>query len=165
MKRIHTVVAGIAAALALAVAAGTYAQPFGGMGSGYGPGMGMGPGHGPMAGVDPAAMIDSRLADMKTQLKITATQESAWQAFTTAARQQATDMQAIRGQMQQGAGTAPERMGQRATAMQQRSQAMATMTNAFNALYAVLTPEQKTVADQHFGTMGSRAMRFGPRAG
>jgi hypothetical protein len=38
----------VAAGVALAVTAGTYAQPFGGMG----PGMGMGPGgHGPMAGV------------------------------------------------------------------------------------------------------------------
>ena len=167
MKRIHTVVAAVAATLTLAVAAVTYAQPFGGMGPGYGPGMGMGmgPGHGAMAGVDPAAMIDSRLADMKAQLKITSGQESAWQAFTTAAKQQATDMQAMRGQMQQGTGTAPERMAQRATVMQQRAQAMTTMTNAFNGLYAVLTPEQRSLADQHFGMMGPRAMRFGPRAG
>ncbi len=158
MKRIHAVVAGAVAGLALAVAAVTYAQPFGGMGPGHGPGigMGMGPGHGLMAGVDPATVIDSRLSDLKALLKITATQETEWQAFTT---------QAMRAQMQQGTGTAPERMGQHATAMQQRAQAMATMTNAFNALYAVLTPEQKTIADQHFGMMGPHAMRFGARAG
>ena len=167
MKRTHAVVAGAVAGLALAVAAVTYAQPFGGMGPGHGPGigMGMGPGHGLMAGVDPATVIDSRLSDLKALLKITATQETAWQAFTTAAKQQATDMQAMRAQMQQGTGTAPERMGQHATAMQQRAQAMATMTNAFNALYAVLTPEQKTIADQHFGMMGPHAMRLGARAG
>ena len=110
-------------------------------------------------------MIDSRLVDMKAQLGITAAQESAWQAFTTAAKQQATEIQSMRAQMQQGTGSAPERMAQRATLMQQRAQAMATMTNAFNALYAVLTPEQRSVADQHFGMMGPGAMRFGARAG
>ncbi len=31
------------------------------------------------------------------------------------------------------------------------------MSKALDALYAVLTPEQKTIADQHFGTMGPRA--------
>lgn len=165
MKRIHAVVAGVAAGVALAVAGVTYAQPFGGMGPGFGPGMGMGPGHGMMARGDPTIVIESRLGDLKALLKITATQESAWQAFTAAAKQQASDMQAIRAQMQQGGATAPERMGQHATAMQQRAQAMATMTNAFNALYAVLTPEQKTIADQHFGMMGPHGMRFGARAG
>jgi len=165
MKSTHTVVAGVVAGIALAVAAATYAQPFGGMGPGFGPGMGMGPGHGPMAGVDPAVMVDSRLSDMKAQLKITSTQEAAWQTFTAAAKQQATGMQAMRAQMQQDPATAPERMAQRATMMQERSAAMATMTNAFNALYAVLTPEQKAIADQNFGMMGHRGMRFGPRAG
>ena len=55
-------------------------------------------------------------------------------------------------------------MGQRATIMQQRSDAMATMTNAFNTFYAVLTPEQKAIADQSFGRRGRGGMRFGPRA-
>ena len=171
MKRTHTLVAGLVAGVSLALAAATFAQPYGGMGQGYGPGMGMGPGHGqmaghgPMAGVDHAAMAESRLADLKTQLKITSGQEAAWQAFTAQAKQQAADMQAMRAQMQEGTGTAPERMGQRATAMQQRAAAMATMTNAFNALYAVLTPEQKAIADQNVGMMGGRGMRQGPRAG
>ncbi len=165
MKKIHTVVAGVAGGVALAVAAVTYAQPFGGMGQGFGPGMGRGPGHGPMAGVDPSVMIDSHLGDLKAQLKITPAQETAWQTFTAAAKQQATDMQAMRAQMQQDSGTAPERMTQRATVMQQRAAAIATMTTAFNALYAVLTPEQKAIADQNFGMMGHRGMRFGPRAG
>jgi hypothetical protein len=166
MKRTHTLIAGVVAGVALAVAAVTYAQPFGGMGHGYGPGMGMGQGHGPMAGVDPSVRVDSRLTDLKAQLKITSEQEAAWQTFTAQAKQQAASMQAMRAQMQEGtAGTAPERMGQRATAMQQRAAGMATMTNAFNALYAMLSPEQKAIADQNVGMMGHRGMRFGPRAG
>ena len=161
MTRTHTLIAGVVAGVALAVAAATYAQPYGGMGHGFGPGMGMGPGHGPMAGVDPAAMADSRLSDLKAQLKINTAQEAAWQAFATQAKAQAASMQAMRAQMQQDTGTAPERMAQRATAMQQRAAGMATMTNAFGALYAVLTPEQKAIADQNVGMMGHRGMRYG----
>ncbi len=162
MKRINAVVAGVVAGLSLAVAAVTYAQPSGGMGPGSGHGMGMGPGHGSMAGVDPATMIDSHLGDLKAQLKITTAQEAAWQTFTNAAKQQATGMQAMHAQMQQGTGTAPERMAQRATAMQQRATAMATMASALKDLYAALTPEQKTIVDQHFDMMGPHAMHSGP---
>jgi len=162
MTRTHTLIAGLVAGLALAVAAATYAQPSGGMGHGYG--MGMGPGHGLMAGVGPAAMADSHLSDLKAQLKINTSQEAAWQAFATQAKAQAASMQAMRDQMQQDAGTAPERMAQRTTAMQLRAAGMATMTNAFGALYAVLSPEQKAIADQNVGMMGHRGMGFGRRA-
>jgi len=117
-----------------------------------------------MAGVDPATMIDSHLGDLKTQLKITMAQEAAWQTFTTAAKQQATGMQAMHTQMEQGTGTAPERMAQGATAMQQRAAGMMTMASALRDLYAALTPEQKIIADRHFGMMGPRAMHFGPHA-
>jgi hypothetical protein len=126
-------------------------------------GMGMGPGHGRAAGADPAAMVDARLNDMKAQLNIAAGQEAAWQTFATQAKAQAASMQAMRAQMQRDAGTAPERMAQRAAAMQQRGEAMATMSSAFNALYAELTPEQRTIADESFGMRGHRGMRFGPR--
>jgi protein CpxP len=165
MKKIHTVVAGVVAGVALAVAAVAYAQPSGGMGHGSGPGMGMGHGHGPMAGGDPSVMVDSHLGDLKAQLKITPAQEAAWQTFTAAAKQQAAGMQAMHAQMQQDSGTAPERMAQRATAMQQRGAAMATMSNAFGSLYATLTPEQKAIADKNFGKMGNRGMGFGRHAG
>ena len=165
MKRIHAIVAGVVAGLSLAVAAVTYAQPSGGMGPCSGHRMGMGPGHGPMAGVDPATMIDSHLGDLKAQLKLTTAQEAAWQTFTTAAKQQATGMQAMHTQMQQSTGTAPERMAQLTAAMQQRATGMATMTNALKDLYAALTPDQQTIADQHFGRMGHAGMHFGPHSG
>ena len=114
MTRTHTLIAGLVAGVALAVAAATYAQPYGGMGQGFGPGMGMGHGHGPMAGVDPAAMADSHLSDLKAQLKINASQEAAWQAFATQAKAQAASMQAVHVQMQQDTGSAPERMARHA---------------------------------------------------
>ena len=167
MKKSHTAIAGVIAGVALSVAAASYAQPYGGMGQGFGPGMGMGMGmgRGPMAGVDPSVRAESRLSDLKTQLKITAAQEAAWQTYAGQAKQQAAGMQAMRAQMTQGAATAPERMAQRTAAMQQRSSAMVAMDSAFNALYAMLTPEQKTIADQNFGMMGQRGMHFGRRAG
>ncbi len=165
MRKIHTIVAGVVAGASLAVAAVTYAQPSGGMDPCSGHAMGMGPGHGSMAGSDPATMIDSHLGDLKTQLKITTAQEAAWQAFTTAAKQQVTSMQAMHTQMQQGTGTAPERMAERTAAMQQRAAGMATMTNALKDLYAALTPEQQTIADQHFNMMGPGGMHFGPHSG
>ena len=168
MKKIHTAVAGLFAATALAVAAVSYAQPAGGMGPGFGPGMGMGMGHGhgPMGGGDPAAMVDTHLASLKTLLKINTSQEPAWQAFVTAAKAQAAGMQALHAQMQAGtATTAPERMAQHAAAMQQRSAGMATMSTAFSTLYAALTPEQKAIADQHAGQMAQRGMGRGRHAG
>ena len=171
MKRTNSLIAGVLAGIALAVATATYAQPYGGMGHGYGPGMGMGPGHGPMAGVDPVAMAEARLSDFKAELKITASQEAAWQTFAAQAKAQAASMQAMRAQMHAATGTAPEQMAQRTAAMQQRAAGMATMTNALGALYAELTPEQKAIADQHVGTMGPRGMMgqrgrgFGRNAG
>ena len=118
-----------------------------------------------MAGSDPSATAEARLSELKVQLKITPAQEAAWQAFAAEAKQQAASMQAMRAQMHASAGTAPEQLGQRATAMQQRAASMATMANAFGAFYAVLTPEQKAIVDQNGGIMGHRGMRFGARAG
>ncbi len=160
MTKFSSLLTGVAAGVALAVAAASFAQPFGGMGPGSGPWMGMGPGHGPMARGDPASMVDSHLSYMKTQLKITAEQESAWQVFAAAAKQQAAGMQALHAQMWDATGTAPDRMALHAQAMQQRAASMATMTDAFKALYAVLTPEQKAIADQGFGMRGHWGMPF-----
>ena len=109
--------------------------------------------------------LTARLSDLKAQLKITTAQEAAWQTFAAQAKAQAASMQAMRAQMQAGHGNGSGTNGQRATAMQQRAAGMATMTNAFGALYAVLTPEQKAIADQNVGMMGHRGMGFGRRAG
>lgn len=173
MKKISTAVRiGIGAA-ALAMAAIAAAQPCGGMGTGFGPGMGMrggpgmgmGPGHAAHGPADHAAMADGRLAYLKTALKITPAQESAWDAFAATSKAQAAGMDAMREKMWQGGGSAPERASARAEAMQQRATAMAAASKALGSLYAVLTPEQKAIADQNMGPGGPYAMRFGRRAG
>jgi Spy/CpxP family protein refolding chaperone len=164
MKKLHAVLAGLVAGTSLSVAVLAQAQPFGGMGPGSGPGMGMRGGPGMMVGVDPAAAADVRLANMKTTLKIETSQESHWQAFAAAAKQQSTAMAAMRAQMLQST-TAPDRMAVRTAMLQQQAAGQPAVANAFNALYTVLSPEQKAIADQGFGMMRGPGMRFGPRAG
>lgn len=129
-------------------------------------GMSMGPGMGGMSGprammmADPAAMADRHLADAKIQIKIMADQETAWQTFAGKAKQQAASMQEMHGQMQQMQGTAPDRMSQRAEMMKSRSEQMATMSTALRDLYAVLSPEQKLLADKQFPMMQGNRMSY-----
>lgn len=184
MRNTRKIIAGLVTAAALAtVGATAYAFPGGGpgsgcaygaqgagpMGGGYGPGMGMmgggprgrfGPG---MAGAqgNPAANSAARLAFLQKELGITADQESAWQAYAKQVTQQAESMQALRTEATASAKTAPERLNQRAAFAKQRATHMESMSVALNDLYAVLTPEQKAVADQHFG--GGRMAQGGPR--
>jgi hypothetical protein len=132
------------------------AQPFGMMGDAYGPGM-MGQGTQraqPGKPVDMVAVATARLDNLKAQLKITAQQETAWQAFSEKAKQQAGNMQAMRDKMQPPAAAtplpAPERLEKATEFMKQRLAGMETMSQAVKDLYAVLSAEQKTVLDQHF---------------
>jgi len=186
MKRIHKILAGAAGTLALVT---TVAIAQGGPGYGMGPGMmhggmGMGPGMmhggpgmgmcsgkmqggmgpGMMQGGGPGAMSAQHLTGMKTRLAITAEQEPAWQAFAAKAAEQATLMQAMHAQHQQAADAneaAPDRMARHIGFMTQRLAGMQAMNAAMKDLYGVLTPEQRTVADQSFGHMGPRGARHG----
>jgi predicted nucleic acid-binding Zn-ribbon protein len=125
---------------------------------GYGP---MGRGMGPQAYGDPAAAADWRLSGLKSELKITAAQESAWKAFADQTRQQAEAMQKLMTSAQGSAqATAPERLEQRNQIMKKRQEQMEKGTAAFKDLYAALSPEQKALADQHFGMMGGRGWAF-----
>jgi hypothetical protein len=164
MKRATKIAWGIGTALVLAAAV-VNAYPYGpgpgwGGGAGWGPGYGMGgPGMGPMgygAGprgfANPATAADARLAYLKSELKITSGQEPAWKAFADNAKQQAEAMQTLRTTMQGSAqATAPERMELRNQIMKKRQEQVEKSTAAFKDLYAALTPEQKTLADQRFG--------------
>jgi Spy/CpxP family protein refolding chaperone len=148
---------------------GGYGPGMMGYGGGYGPGM-MGNGGGPRGGYGPgmgwgqggpAANADARLSFLKNELAITADQDSAWQAYTTQVKKQAESMQALFTQAQsQTAQSGPERLNQRAEFAKQRAANIEAMSTAVKDLYAVLTPEQKAVADQHFG-----ARRFAQNRG
>jgi len=183
MKRVTKIAVGAVAALSLGLAAAAvsaHPQGYGpgwgmGQGPGYGPGAGMGPGMGhmgrgpmgqglgPQGYGNPSSMADARNAYFKSELKITPAQESAWKAYADQSKQQVEAMQALRSSVQGSAqATAPERLEQRNQVMKQRQEQMEKATAAFKQLYAVLSPEQKVLADQHvgFGMMGGRGMAF-----
>ena len=165
MRATKTLVAGIAAAVAFAFAASAGAHPGGGPGPGYAA-QGGGAGHwgGPGGGFgrgNPVAASEGRLAYLKAELGITAAQEGAWSAFAANTRARAQDMQAHRDAMLEGSATTPERFEQRAQFMQQRVAAMGATAAAVKDLYAVLTPEQKAIADGLFAHGGPGRMGFG----
>ncbi|OGA95826.1 MAG: hypothetical protein A3E79_12795 [Burkholderiales bacterium RIFCSPHIGHO2_12_FULL_61_11] len=167
MKLTYKIIAGVAASLSLAAAGVVYANQgmgMGGMGMGMGQGMNMGMGHGMaggmMAGADVGAMAATRLADLKAALKITPTQEAAWLTFENQARQQAAAMQALRSQMQaqmhnpQPGAASTDFAAQRNAMMAMHDANLAAREAAVKDLYAVLTPEQKALADQRLNAMG-----------
>ena len=108
---------------------------------------------------------EATLVQAVGQGKITAQQEPAWQAFAAKASERAKAMQALHTQHQQttdAKAAAPDRMAQHIADMQQHLTDMQTMQAALKDLYAVLTPEQRAIADQHAARMGGRGMG-GPR--
>lgn len=170
MKRIHKFIVGSTAALAIAAAVtAVVAAPDGMMGAGTGMMGGMGAagmmgGAGGMGmmqgGMGGGMMSEQGLAQLKTQLAITPQQESAWQAFATQATQQAKLMQATHEQHHQPANAntpAPDRMAQHLGAMAQHLPGMQAMSEALSNLYAVLTPEQRSIVDRRFSAMGQGA--------
>jgi hypothetical protein len=173
MKRNHKIIAGLIIAAGISGAA--VAQGRAGC-DGMGP-QGMGPqGMGPMGGqqmgrqasmkFDPAARAERRLDMFKGQLKLTPQQEPLWQAFAEKAKGEAgKGRQAFQAQAADEKLTAPERMAKRQAMMQEHLNAMTAVNESFGRLYAVLTPEQKTLADQHVAGMGRGMGGHGGRPG
>lgn len=177
MKRTYQILSGIAIVASLGIASAVYAHG-GGFGPGAGSCMGNGPGmglaYGPMGGMagpqgmpgrmadrgnfDPAAMMEGRLVYLKSALNITDQQDAAWQAYGAKVKQQGEVMLASRTAMHNAAGSVTEQMALRTAMMKQHLDNMETMNAALKDLYAVLTPEQKAIADRHFGNM---RMAFG----
>ena len=165
MKSTRKIVVGIAAVASLGLAAAVYAQsgPGYGYGPGYGPGAGMGPmgmhapqgmpgARGPGGNFDPAAMIDARMAYLKTALKITGDQEGAWSAFAATVKQQAEAMKAARVAAVQNVNAAvPDRMAQHITMTQLRLDNLKALQPQVTTLYAALSADQKAIADKILG--------------
>lgn len=190
MKRTYKIIAAAAGTLALVAATAFAAAPDGTFGpcvgagaggAGYGPmGMmygGMGPGgyghmgpsaHGGMWGGGFGFMSEQGLASLKTELAITPAQESAWKAFATQAAEQSRLMQTTREEHWKSAGadTTPQaRMTQHIASMAQHLAGMQAMNSALTDLYAALTPEQRSTADQLFSGPGPRGYGHGPGMG
>jgi Spy/CpxP family protein refolding chaperone len=125
---------------------------------GMGPGRGMGPGAamGGMHGFDSPAVTAARLSDAKAALSITPAQESAWAAYEAQVRQLAETRQALHAsmwaQMQDPKATIDHNAQHEAM-----TRLFALQAEARDALFAVLTPEQKSLFDQPFGPRGPGA--------
>lgn len=119
---------------------------------------------------DPAVRVEQRLNRLKTELKLTAEQEPLWQAFAEKSKAEAgKGIMAMRDLPRDL--PAPERMDRMTQLMKDRLAAMESVNESFKRLYAVLTPEQKRVADLqappmgHRGGKGPRGPRGGPAGG
>ena len=156
MKSWRTLAVGLASVAALGAAVGAvHAQ-------GAGPGTSYGHSH------DPVAAADQRLGRLKADLKITSAQEPAWNAYAEQIKQHAGEMQALHNQMRQqhenASGnthpSAPERVERQAQFAKQQGEYLERLAGLTKDLYAVLTPEQRTLADQRLG----RGRHHGHRA-
>src|SRR5674476_1691787 len=125
---------------------GGYGPGWGGHMGGYGPGYGMGPGmmggygqgRGGHMGGYRQGNADENLAALKTELGITAKQDTAWQAFAKNAKQQNEGRQAWFAKMleaRDGAKSTPELLAQQAEFMKQRQLEMAAKAAAVKDLY------------------------------
>jgi len=113
---------------------------------------GMGGGmHGMMMSSVP--MMEGRLAYLKADLGITDDQASAWEGYATAVRAQRIAMESMHDDMMKtmGSGSALDRMDARIKAMEAMMEGLKALKPATEALYAVLTDEQKAKADQLLG--------------
>jgi Spy/CpxP family protein refolding chaperone len=156
MKTFSKIVIGTVAGVGIALTAAAFAQ---GPGFGHGPGgyghaMGMhgsgGGMHGPQ-GYGGTGMVDTHLIAIKSELKLTDNQTKTWEAFEKSVRNQVQTMHEGRTAMHAG-GQNPDA---HIAFMEQRLEGMKAVQKARTDLYAVLTPEQKSVIDR-YGFHGPR---------
>ena len=123
--------------------------------------------------MDPARMqqmMAQRQADLKARLKITASQEAAWNAYVASMQPPAGMGQRMDPQARQkmheemAALTTPQRIDRMNAMKAERDASMARRHEATKAFYAVLTPEQQSVFDSS-RMMGKRQGRGEGRHG
>ena len=145
--------------IAAVLAAGSlsaYAQP---AGAPHGAAMGQ---HQRMDPAKMQEMMAKRQADLKAQLKLTAAQEPAWNAFIASMQPPAGMAQrmdpAARKKMHEemAALTTPQRIDRMSAMKAERDAAMAKRHDATKTFYAALTPEQQKVFDTRSMMMGGR---------
>lgn len=105
-----------------------------------------------------ADVVEQRITDLHGQLKVTDQQSRQWDAFTATMRDNArkTDA-AFRDRAQKlPAMDADDAMKSYAALAQQHSENMQKLSSSFSDLYAVLSPEQKQVADAMYRNQQAR---------
>ncbi len=103
-------------------------------------------------GRDKAAKIESHIAKLHGDLKITATQEPAWQAFAGMMRRNAAQMDAAYGKRQQSYGSmnAVQDLESYVAFEQASAESIAPLLPPFRTLYDGLSAQQKQSADAIF---------------
>jgi len=106
-----------------------------------------------------ASHLEGRLAYSKAELKITEAQESLWNAYAAAARDNTKTMvghcTAIMSQRGTSTVSLPERLEEHEQLLGSQLDAIRAMNKALKPLYATLSDDQKKIADQLFwGPMG-----------
>ncbi len=98
------------------------------------------------------AGLDRRIADLHRRLRITAAQEPAWSSFTAVMRQNLTAMDAKLAARKAGFGSmnAVDDLRSYAAVTATQASNIQNLIGPFQTLYAALTPEQRTTADQIF---------------
>lgn len=125
---------------------------------GMGPWM-MGNGQGAYMCTMMTGHIEGRLAYLKTELKITDAQDSLWNAYASATRDNAqamaTHCTAMMGQRGATGISLPDRLDQHEQFIAAQLDAMRAMNKALKPLYAALNDNQKQTANQFlWGPMG-----------
>ena len=119
----------------------------------------------------PTDRVEARLAYMRTALKITAAQQSQWDAYAGVLRKQAstmeTRMQERRAMTEKTAGehkrpTLVERHERARARMVTMTQHMDELLAVEKPLYAALSPEQQRVADEVLSPRGHGGAHGGP---
>ena len=112
---------------------------------------GMKKGHGMMMHSVP--MMEGRLAYIKADLGITEAQMPAWNEYADTVRARHTKMEDMHAGMMKAkeSGSALQRMDARIERLESMLDSLKALKPATDALYAVLTDEQKKKADQLLG--------------
>jgi len=102
-----------------------------------------------------AGHIEGRLAFIKTELKITAAQETLWNSYAAAARDSAGTMLArctAMAAQRNSSISLPDRLDQNEQLMAARVNALRAVNAALKPLYAALSDSQKKSADELFSS-------------
>lgn len=115
---------------------------------------------GPGMMMDFGPMMEGRLAYMKAELGVTETQTAAWDNYASAVRARGTTMQAMHTEMVKTleSGSALERLDAHTKAMESMVESLKALRPVTEALYKVLTDDQKKKADLLLGIGGGCMM-------
>jgi hypothetical protein len=115
----------------------------------------------PALGQATRAAVDQRIDSLKTRLGITPAEEAAWDTFADTMRDNAAETDQLFATRSASAGTmtAVENMHSYAAIARAYADNTERLSNAFDTLYADLTPAQKQAADALFREQAAEGQR------